>query len=106
MTNTFNNGFAANVSASATLIYTASNNTVVLQLDLCNITNGARQATVWINSGGTPYRLAFQTSVPVGDTLQVVYGQKIVLKNGDKIYAQADTSNAFDVVLSVLENVG
>ena len=48
--------------------------------------------------------------VPVGGTLKVISGQKLVLESltanvNDKIYAYASGANSCDVIASVLEDV-
>lgn len=112
-TNTFNNGLANNVGTADALVYTcpaiSGSETVVAQLDVTNISAGAINVTAWIDRGGTKYHLCFGTVVPVNNTLQVVYGQKVVLKNiggvQDKIYVKSNVAASADVVCSVVEDV-
>ena len=103
-TNTFDSALARNVGTASVSVYTASSKCVVLQLDITNISIGARQATAWITRGGNDYRLTYQTEVPVGNTLQVVYGQKVVLLNGDILKVSMDAATSADVVVSLLTN--
>jgi len=113
-TNVFNNAVLNNVGTSDTLVYensaTVGWKTVVLQLDVTNVSGGARTVTAWVDRGGVKYHLCYNAPVPVGSTLQVIYGQKTVLKTTggpirDKIYVKTDTASGVDVVCSVLEDV-
>ena len=95
MANNFKNAFATNVSMSSgtpTDIYTASVsgsgvNSILIELDIANTGSSAVSVTVLIrdNSASTSYHVIKGAPVPVGSTLKVVSGQKIVL-NAEKIY--------------------
>lgn len=113
-TNTFNNALERNVGTTDRLVYTnpvtVGTESIVLQLDVTNRTAGARTVTAWIDRSGTEYYLCYNAPLPIGSTLQVVYGQKVVLKTTtgpvqDKIYVKCDTANGVDVVCSILEDV-
>jgi hypothetical protein len=113
-TNTFNNALAANVGTADVIVYTnpvtVGVKSIVLQLDVANRTAGGRTVTAWIDRGGTAYHLCVNAPLPVGSTLQVVYGQKVVLQTTtgpirDKIVVKCDTTNGVDVVCSILEDV-
>jgi hypothetical protein len=113
-TNVFNNAPVSNVGTSDALIYENSavvgTETIVLQLDVTNITAGARAVTAWVDRGGVKTHLCYNAPLPVGSTLQVIYGQKTVLKTTagpirDKIYVKTDTAAGVDVMCSVLEDV-
>ncbi len=114
MANNFKNAFATNVSinsGSPTDVYTSSVsgsgvNSILVELDIANTGNSAVNVTVLIrdNSASTSYHVIKGAPVPVGSTLKVVSGQKIVLNADDKIQVYA-TANTVDVVASVLEGV-
>ena len=116
MANNFKNAFATNVSTSSsspTLVYTSNDGSsdvksILIELDIANTGNSAVSATVLIedsNGSGTPsYHIVKNAPVPVGSTLKVVSGQKIVLDQADKIKVYA-TANTVDVVASILEGV-
>lgn len=113
-TNVFNNAVLNNVGTSDTLVYTnpatVGTESVVLQFDVTNVSAGARTVTAWIDRGGTKYHLCFGVALPTGSTLQIVYGQKVVLKTTggpvqDKLYVKTDAANGVDVVCSILEDV-
>ena len=88
MANNFKNAFATNVSinsASPTDVYTSATggsgvNSILIELDIANTGNSAVSVTVLIrdNSATTSYHVIKGAPVPVGSTLKVVSGQKIV----------------------------
>ena len=55
-------------------------------------------------SASASYHVVKNAPVPVGSTLKVVSGQKIVLNANDKVQVYA-TANTVDVVASILEGV-
>lgn len=109
MANTFNNAQVQLTSTATTHVYQASSATgavsVVLSIMVAN-RNGTASADVSIikaDSGGTEQtRLAHTIPVPADTSLEVV-ANKLVLKAGEKIRAQASAANYLDVTVSVLE---
>ena len=77
----------------------------MIELDLCNTTQGAVTASVYITSGGNDYYVVKNAPVPVGGSLQVIAGQKIVLFNLDTISVVSSTGTSLDVIGSILEDV-
>ena len=114
MANNFKNAFATNVSissASPTDVYTSATggsgvNSVLIELDIANTGSSAVTVTVLIRdtSASASYHVVKNAPVPVGSTLKVVSGQKIVLNADDKVQVYA-TANTVDVVASILEGV-
>jgi hypothetical protein len=51
------------------------------------------------------YYLIKSAPVPVGGSLQVVAGQKIVVSNGDIIKVVSSVASSLDVVGAILEDV-
>lgn len=107
MANTFKNALARNVGTSAVTVYTApaSKNSIAIELDLCNTTSSGVTADVYITSGGNNFYLVKQAPVPVGGSLQVIAGQKIVLSNGDALKIVSSVASSIDVVGAILEDV-
>jgi hypothetical protein len=109
MANTFNNAQAVLSSTSVTDVYqapaTAGNVAIVLSV-LCANVNGTASADVSIiktNSSNTEQsRLAHTIPVPNDTSLEVV-ANKIVLKAGEKLRAQASVANYINVTISALE---
>lgn len=107
MANTFKNELKKNVGSTPTVVYTAPTgvSSIVIELDVCNTTNGSVQTDVFITSGGTDFYIVKNAPVPVGGALQVISGQKIVLEADDSISVRSSTTAAIDVVASILEDV-
>lgn len=107
MANTFKNELKKNVGSTPTVVYTspAGVSSIVIELDVCNTTNGSVQTDVFITSSGTDFYIVKNAPVPVGGALQVISGQKIVLEAGDSISVRSNTTAAIDVVASILEDV-
>ena len=107
MANTFKNALARNVGTSAVTVYTApaSKNSIAIELDLCNTTSSGVTADVFITSGGNNFYLIKSAPVPVGGSLQVIAGQKIVLSNGDALKVVSSVASSIDVVGAILEDV-
>ena len=114
MANNFKNAFATNVSMSSgtpTDVYTSATagsgvNSILIELDIANTGSSAVSVTVLIRdtSASASYHVVKNAPVPVGSTLKVVSGQKIVLNANDKVQVYA-TAQTVDVVASILEGV-
>ena len=109
MPNTFNNAQAQLSTTSVTDVYqapTATGNTAVVLSVLCANVNGTAAADISIiktNSSNTIQSyLAFTIPVPADTSLEVV-ANKIILKAGEKLRAQASASNFINVTISALE---
>jgi 3D (Asp-Asp-Asp) domain-containing protein len=109
MPNTFNNAQAQLSSTSVTDVYQApatTGNTAVVLSVLCANVNGTASADISIiktNSSNTIQSyLAFTIPVPADTSLEVV-ANKIILKAGEKLRAQASASNFINVTISALE---
>jgi len=109
MANTFNNAQAQLSSTSVTDVYQAPTSTnavsVVLSVMCANV-NGTASADISIiktdSSNTIQSYLSFTTPVPADTSLEVV-ANKIVLKAGEKLRAQASVSNYIHVTISALE---
>jgi hypothetical protein len=109
MANVFKNALARNVGTSAVSVYTApsAKNSICIELDVCNTTASGVTCDVYItkNTDSLNYYLVKSTPVPVGGSLQVVAGQKIVLSNGDILKVVSSVASSLDVVGAILEDV-
>lgn len=107
MANTFRNALSRNVGTSAQQVYAApaSKNAICIELDVCNTTNGGVTCDAYITSGGSNYYIIKNAPVPVGGSLQIIAGQKIVLSNGDSLNVVSSVATSLDVIASILEDV-
>ena len=107
MANTFKNSLARNVGTTAVTVYTApsTKNSICIELDVCNTTNAGVTCNAYITSGGNDYYIVKNAPVPVGGSLQVIAGQKIVVTNLDTIKVVSSSASSLDVIASILEDV-
>lgn len=109
MANTFNNAQVQLTTNTMTDIYTAPTGTgnvsIVLSTIVANYTSSA-PASITVaktdNSNTVQSYLAYTIPIPQNTSLEVI-PQKVVLKAGEKLRAQASLANYFYVTLSALE---
>jgi hypothetical protein len=104
-TNSFNNAKLRNVGTSAATLYTAANKVVVLEIDVANVVASQIVVNLFIVSGGNNYNLIKNGAIPIGQTLQQIYGQRLVLLSGEVLKIVSDTASSCDVWASFLEDV-
>jgi|TARA_B110000438_G_scaffold255283_1_gene261991 hypothetical protein len=106
MANDFKNAQNVGVTTQAT-VYTAPalKTSIILELDIANTSASAvtASAKVYDSTASTFGHIVKDAPVPVGASLQVVSGQKIILEAGDYICVVA--SGTCDVICSILEDV-
>ena len=106
MANDFKNAQNVGVTTVAT-VYTApaAKTSIILELDIANTSAAAVtvSAEVVDTSASTDAYIVKDAPVPVGASLQVVSGQKIILEATDLIRVTA--SGTCDVICSILEDV-
>jgi len=113
MANNFKNAFATSVSTSSgspTDVYTANNgsacNSILIELDVAKTGTSAVQVSILVrdSSANASFHVVKNAPLPVGSSLKVVSGQKVVLNGNDKVQIYA-SANTVDVVASILEDV-
>lgn len=94
-------------SSAQSELYSAptGSTSICIELDVCNTTVNSVTVDVALISGGTTYYIAKQALVPVGSSLQVISGQKIVLQSGDAIWVRSSLSSSLDIIASLLQGV-
>lgn len=107
MANTFKNELRRNIGSAGTEVYVApvSKKSIIIELDVCNTTNGAVSCDAFITSSSLDYYIVKNAPVPVGGSLQVIAGQKIVLEAGDSLSVRSSVASSLDVIASILEDV-
>ena len=106
MANDFKNAQNVGVTTQETVYTSPSLKTsIVLELDIANTSAAAvtASAKVYDYSASTFGHIVKDAPVPVGASLQVVSGQKIILEATDLIRVTA--SGTCDVICSILEDV-
>jgi hypothetical protein len=109
MPNTFNNAQASLTSTSVTDVYQAPSSSgavsIVLSIMVSNVdgVNACDISIIKTDSSNTEQsRLAHTIPVPSDTSLEVV-ANKLVLKAGEKLRAQASAANDLVVTISALE---
>jgi hypothetical protein len=107
MANVFKNELRRNVGSSAETVYTVPTGlkSIIIELDICNTTNGAVTCDVYITKSTLDYYVVKAAPVPVGGSLQVISGQKIVLQAGDALKIKSSVASSIDAIASILEDV-
>ena len=118
MANNFKNAFIGNSgsgtaistsSGSPTALFTAgsSNSSILIELDATNTGSAAITFSAKIkdsSDSNKTYFIVKDAPIPVGSTLKIVSGQKVVLEANDVLQVFA-SSNTCDVVAGILQDV-
>jgi len=107
MANDFKNSLSNNITTETTdHTVTNTNPSVLLQLDIANLSAVSITANVKItdSSTSTTVHLIKDAPIPIGSTLQAINGQKIILEQNDTVKVSAN-GGAVDVIASLLTDV-
>lgn len=107
MANVFRNALQKDIGTTYVDVYEcpAGLKSIVIELDVCNKTNAFCTVTAAIEKAGADYEIIFNAPVPVGGTLSIISGQKVVLEAGDKIKVKSNSITSLNAICSVLEDV-
>lgn len=108
MANNFKNAILNDVGTTPQTLYTSDGvKSVLLELDVANVspTGVSIDVSLFDFSTSTTVHLIKGAPIPVGATLQVVSGQKIVLEEDDYIQVTSSVPSSVDVIASVLREV-
>ena len=85
-------------------IYTpsGSNDCVVLSVSLCNKTTSSATVELFLDASTDAYYLE-DVVVPAKSTLEVMSGQKYVIKNGEKLQGRCSAAATIDCIMNGLE---
>ena len=111
MANTFKLKTKASLTTSLAAVYTVPSSTtaIVLGISLANKDSSSRTADVLIVSDTSDVEtnansyLGYGLPIPVGGTLEVMAGNKLVLQTTDVIQAKASAGSAVDIIISIME---
>lgn len=106
----FKNAIKNSIGNTWTQVYAApsAKTSYLIQCDVANVANSGVQISIRLkdNSTSTYAFLVKNAPVPVGSSIQVIDGQKIVLEAQDALELICDTSGStVDVVVSIIEDV-
>ena len=99
----YKNYLVSSVTTSTTLYNptTSGIQSTVIGLLIANTSTSTVTATVTLNSGATTSNIVYNITIPVGNSLDVVQGAKIVVEQNDLIAISA--SGTVDAILSAVE---
>ena len=111
MANTFKLKTKESLTTSLADVYTVPSSTtaIVLGISLANKDSSSRTADVLIVSDTSDVEtnansyLGYGLPIPVGGTLEVMAGNKLVLQTTDIIQAKASAGSAVDIIISIME---
>ena len=85
----------------------AATRTIFLGFNIANIITSDMKVTVTMtaDSGGTNDNVFIAKNLPIPkeSSIEIMAGNKMILNTGDAIKVQSDGTNAFDVLLSIVE---
>ena len=110
MATNFKNALIKDVGTVRVPVYTSppSTKTTIIGLSMANVTSSVVSGSLLLGSGteSTVVYLIKDVAVAPNSTLKPIgKGEKIVLQAGDILYAESDTTDALDIVVSTVEIV-
>ena len=105
MTTYSNTSYAAkNVGTSAsTVISSISSGTVAISSCIVsNTTNAPITTSVYITRSSVNYYLVYTATIPVGGSLEVIQGNRVMLQASDALYVLASAATSCDAWVSGL----
>ncbi len=98
---------AKNVGTSASTLTTVASATTIAitSLVVANTTSSPITCDVYITRSATDYYLVKTATVPVGGSLEVIGGNRVVLIASDALKVVSSAASSADVVVSVLTAV-
>ena len=95
-----------NVSTSGSTVTTVSSGTLALaSLVVANTSTSPITTSAYITRSAVIYYLVYQATVPVGGSLEVIQGNRIVLQSSDVLVVVASAANSADCWVSGLTAV-
>lgn len=93
------------INTTNTSIYTSSGNNAITSIIVCNLNASTANLTLYAvpngSSIGASTTMISALSIPSGETLSLDQ-EKLVLANGDAIYAISSLANALTIIVSTL----
>tara|TARA_R110000803_G_scaffold20046_1_gene51828 strand:+ start:352 stop:690 length:339 start_codon:yes stop_codon:yes gene_type:complete len=110
MAQDFRNQFQADLPTSHndtnSLLWTGGNFDAIISIRLANIGTSQVTVDVYIRNSTVDYYLIKNAPIPVGSSLELIdSGSKIVVKNGDVLYAIASAGTSVDAVVSAVDTI-
>ena len=97
---------AKNVGTSASTLTTVSSGTIAItSLVVANTTSSPITTDVYFTRSATDYYIVKTATVPVGGSLEVIQGNRVILQASDALVAVSSASSSADAWVSALSVV-
>jgi hypothetical protein len=95
---------AKNIGVSAVNIIPAlaSGTAAIASCVVSNTSAAPITTSVYITRSSVNYYLVYNATVPVGGSLEVIQGNRVVMNTSDALYVQNGSASSGDAVVSVL----
>ncbi len=95
---------AKNIGTSAANIIpsVASGTVAISSCVISNTTTAPITTSVYLTRSSVNHYLVYGATIPVGGSLEVIQGNRVVLKTSDALYIQNGTASSGDAVVSAL----
>ena len=107
MANTFKSYTSGSIGTTLVDVYTCptSTTTIILGASIANTDTNPIGGSIKLAKSGSldDVFIVKQAPVPVGSTVEVMSGNKVVLQNADVLQFQSDTASSLDATISLLE---
>jgi len=110
MANTFKSITSGSIGTTLTNVYTCPDSTtaIILGASMANTDNNPIGGSIKLaksgsSAGADDVFVVKSAPVPVGSSIEVMSGNKIVLEASDIIQFQSDAAGSLDTILSILE---
>ena len=107
MANTFKSYTSGSIGTTLVDVYTCptSTITIILGASIANTDTNPIGGSIKLAKSGSldDVFIVKQAPVPVGSTVEVMSGNKVVLEACDKLQMQSDTASSLDTIVSLLE---
>ena len=95
----------ANVTTVATSVYTSTGNSATTTVHFCNYSAGAVTANVWVVQNGftaNNINMIYSNIAITGTNTVVIDTEKLILGNGDAVYANASANLSVGATVSYI----
>jgi hypothetical protein len=98
---------AKNIGVSAVnIIPSVSSGTVAIaSCIISNTTTSPITTSVYLTRSSINYYLVYQATIPVGGSLEVIQGNRVVMNTSDLLYVQNSAATSGDCIVSALTAV-
>jgi hypothetical protein len=106
MAQDFRNTLNSATGTGAATLVNAGDYDAVIGIRCCNIVATTIEVDVYVTNSATNYYLAKGVVIPPNSAVELIQGgAKVVLKNGDVLYAKSDTASSLDTITSYIDTI-